>query len=236
MGNKMKYNHILHWESDPQRDHWIMGILEISEKTGELRQLEKTDAGAMFRTDIPPTDGFLSELYQSCPDIIFTHEFASDSMLGYTRYTYHGGCQTDVFKPGSVKESSRFAQMVWDQAAGVKDILPFIDKLEKRWQEFLRDAKEYSKDGRIDKVEDIATVKMIWKALSSPDLDKGTRAFLDRVVNPLEVVSESWYSKRDDDMNTAIGRVLLELRNQQTADEEYELEPKYRDQTQEQTM
>lgn len=228
----MKYQHIIRWPGSQQKHDWLVGLLRISEGIGELRYLESAGDGAMFRTDVMPLKGFLDDFFQSDPDIEFTHEYASESMLEYVRHTYCGGCLTEVFHSDDAEEINRCARMVWDQAPKIACLSPFEEKIERRWQEYLQNMLEYPKAGLVDKADEIAAVKKVRETLLSPELDGGIREYLDRFENPLEVASDRVLNEQDGGISAELRHVFWELCDKRDAEQDYELEPEYREQEQ----
>ena len=83
----------------------------------------------------------------------------------------------------------------------------------------------------IEEAEEIASVQRMVKELPDAVTEEDAEYLL-RFKNPLEVVSDSWQSMNgsgtvvDDDMF----HILWELRDKQSAEFDYELEPEYYDQ------
>lgn len=109
-------------------------------------------------------------------------------------------------------------------------ISAFRQKISSCYDAFVEGWLRLSPAELIEKAEEIASIQRMRDELPSSVTEEDA-AYLLRFKNPLEVVSDSWQEMNgsgsvvDDEMR----HILWELRDKQSAEQEYELEPGFED-------
>lgn len=220
--------HILTWGCPDDEGAEIRKAIQICEDKGRIKAVCPTTSGIQFQADPKIVPYFLQELSLQHPGIQFTREWASAIRMD-------AGIQ--IYLSGELLSEQHYmseqnANEIWSRAAYNEAALAFRCKVEDNWQDYQRDMLSLSKEDLIEKASDIAAVKLTRDVLTRLCLDQEAREYLDRFVNPLEVVSDSCLSEQDGGMSAAFDHVLWKLRDQQDAEQDYELEPEYREQEQ----
>ena len=100
------------------------------------------------------------------------------------------------------------------------------EKLQSCFEQYKSDWLQKRPDVLIEEAEEIASVQRMFKELPDAVTEEDAEYLL-RFKNPLEVVSDSWQSMNgsgavaDDDMSY----ILWDLRDKQSAEFDYEMEP-----------
>lgn len=215
--------HILTWNCPSDEGDEIRKAVRECGDRGKFKDVYPTPSGIQFRAGFKVVPPFLRELSGQHPGIRFTQEWASASHMDAGTQTYLSG----KLISGHSHMPEQYANEIWSRAADNEAASAFRCKVEENWREYRQDLLSLPKDDLIDKAGDIAAVRLTKEVLTSPSLDREAWEYLDRFVDPLEVVSDSWLSEQEGDMSAAIDHALWELHNRQDAEQDYELEPEY---------
>lgn len=216
--------HILTWQCGEDEDSKIREAFRVCYDRGKFKDLYQTDSGVQFRARLKVVPPFLAELSRQHPDVRFTQEWASASRMEAGKTIYCSGEQADDRTP---KDVERYANKVWECAEQTEAFLQFRDKIEANWQEYKQKMLALSKEALIDHAEVIAAAQFCREALASQLLSQDMRDYLQRFVDPLEVVRDAWLDGQNVDQTEEFDHVLWELRDRQTAEQDHTMEPGY---------
>ena len=106
-----------------------------------------------------------------------------------------------------------------------------VEKLQRCFDQYKAGWLQKRPDVLIEEAEGIASVQRMFKELPDAVTEEDAEYLL-RFKNPLEVVSNSWQSMNGSGtvVNDDMSYILWELRDKQSAEFDYELEPEYYEQ------
>lgn len=216
--------HILTWKCSGDESSEIRKAVQACEDKGKFKTVCPAPGGIQFQAKLEVAHPFLLNLSAQYPGTRFSHEWASSSRMDAGLRNYLSGAL--LSEVSCIPEEH--AKEIWARAADNEAAFAFQCKAEENWQGYQRDLLSLPKEDLIEKAAEIAAVRQTRDVLTSPSLGRDDREYLDRFVNPLEVVSDS--------ISAAFDHVLWQLRDRHGAEQDYELEPEYQEHIPEQSM
>jgi hypothetical protein len=103
----------------------------------------------------------------------------------------------------------------------------FREKLDRNWNDYLRELDGLSKGVLIGKSDEITAARFVYNELYGGRYPEDYMEYLLRFENPLEVARDQWISEQSVDFSEELNHALWSLMDKGTAEQDYALDPEY---------
>ena len=103
----------------------------------------------------------------------------------------------------------------------------FREKLDRNWNDYLRELDGLSKDVLIGKSDEITAARFVYNELYGGGYPEDYMEYLLCFENPLEVARDQWISEQSVDFSEELNHALWSLMDKGTAEQDYALDPEY---------
>lgn len=100
-------------------------------------------------------------------------------------------------------------------------------KFEDNYRSYLRNLQGMNSHELIEKAEEIAATKLVYRELKDGGYNVDYLEYLLRFRNPLEVVRDQWLKERGDIFDEDMERVLWTIADKGDAEQDYELDAEF---------
>ncbi|NNJ32886.1 hypothetical protein [Lacrimispora defluvii] len=103
----------------------------------------------------------------------------------------------------------------------------FRKKLDRNWNDYLRELDGLSKGVLIGKSDEITAARFVYNELYGGGYPEDYMEYLLRFENPLEVARDQWISEQTVDFSEKLNHALWSLMDKGAAEQDYALDPEY---------
>lgn len=103
----------------------------------------------------------------------------------------------------------------------------FREKLDRNWNDYLRELDGLSKGVLIGKSDEITAARFVYNELYGGGYPEDYMEYLLCFENPLEVARDQWISEQSVDFSEELNHALWSLMDKGTAEQDYALDPEY---------
>lgn len=103
----------------------------------------------------------------------------------------------------------------------------FRKKLDRNWNNYLRELDGLSKGVLIEKSDEVTAARFVYNELYGGGYPEDYMEYLLCFENPLEVARDQWISEQSVDFSEELNHALWSLMDKGTAEQDYALDPEY---------
>lgn len=103
----------------------------------------------------------------------------------------------------------------------------FRKKLDRNWNDYLRELDGLSKGVLIEKSDEVTAARFVYNELYGGGYPEDYMEYLLCFENPLEVARDQWISEQSVDFSEELNHALWSLMDKGTAEQDYALDPEY---------